>query len=80
MFKEQQNITPIQRFQLFGLESYRIYNKYKGSQALQDFIATGAFDFLNSGYDVLHTQSQGFIVGEINEYIKNYYASISRKH
>ncbi len=64
-------LSSIHTFIIFCLEAYKIENKITGQNALNDFEKYNIFNFLESAYDVLHTQSMKFIVDEINEFIKN---------
>lgn len=80
MFKKQKKLTPVQSFQLFCLESYRSAKGISGIRALNDFKQSGVFDYLASGFDVLHTQSKNYIIAEISEYIYHRHATLSRKH
>lgn len=64
-------LTKNQQFQLFCLENYKIANNKKGNEALADFRKHNVFNFLELGYEVLHTQSKNYIISEINGYISN---------
>jgi hypothetical protein len=61
----------IQEFQLFCLENYRILYNLPGEVTLDKFHKYKVFDFLEYGYEVLHTQAMNYIISEINEYIKS---------
>ncbi|MCE5224436.1 MAG: DUF3791 domain-containing protein [Porphyromonadaceae bacterium] len=80
MYKKPGILNPVQEFQLFCLESYRNRKGGTGMEAFKDFKNKGVFDFLASGYEVLHTQSKNFIVEEIIEFINQNHVSVSRKH
>ncbi len=80
MLNRFKKLNTIQSFQLFCLESYRSNNGIAGQKALSNFKKARVFSFLAEGYDVLHTQSQHFIVSEINRYIKRYNETLSRKY
>jgi hypothetical protein len=69
MSKQPSKLNPIQSFQLFCLENYRNSTGVSGKKALNVFVKEGVFDFLASGYDLLHTQSKNFIIDEINQFI-----------
>jgi len=71
-------LNPIQSFQLFCLESYRSARNISGKNALTDFKKYNVFSFLKSGFDVLHTQSQHYILSEINRFIKQRHESLPR--
>lgn len=80
MYKQPEKLNPIQQFQLFCLESYRSAKGVSGMIALNDFKKAGVFSFLSSGYEVLHTQGQSFIVSEINRFINRHHEALPRKH
>ena len=62
-------LSQIQQFELFCLENYKIYKGISGKTALNQFNRYHVFDFLSTGYDVLHTQGKNYIVAEINDFI-----------
>ncbi len=64
------NLSPIQNFLLFSLEGYKEEEKISGAEALRDFEEYDVFNFLENGFDVLHTQSKKYIVDEIIVYIE----------
>lgn len=80
MYKKSKKLTPVQSFQLFCLESYRSAKDISGIKALNDFKQARVFDLLASGFEVLHTQSQNYLLAEITEYINSRYATLSGKH
>ncbi len=63
-------MTKKEQFILFCFESFRAYKQLKGSDALAVFKKHNVFDYLNSGFEVLHTQGQNFLMNDINEYIQ----------
>lgn len=63
-------LNKIQQFQLFCLESYRLTNNISGIKALNEFREFKVLDYLAAGYDVLHTQSENYIISDINDYLK----------
>ncbi|MBU0488301.1 MAG: DUF3791 domain-containing protein [Bacteroidetes bacterium] len=71
-------LNSIQQFQIFCLENYKTKNKICGEKALQDFSDFGVFSFLESGYDVLHTQGESYLTAEIVDFIKAKNEHISR--
>jgi hypothetical protein len=73
-------LSPIQSFQLFCLEGYRNALGITGKQALHIFKKAKVFDYLASGYEVLHTQSKHYIISELDIYIKHRNGTIPRKH
>ncbi len=79
MYKKSAKLPPVQRFQLFCLESYRSEKGISGIKALNDFKRARVFNFLASGFEVLHTQSKNYLLAEITEYINQRHATLSRK-
>lgn len=78
MYKQLKKLNPVQSFQVFCLESYRSSKGISGIKALNDFKHARVFDFLASGYEVLHTQSKNYVISEISQYINNQHATLSR--
>ena len=70
MPKRFKKLNAVQSFYLFCLESYRSTRGISGLKALNKFKKANVFSFLSDSYDLLHTQSQNYIVSEINRYIK----------
>lgn len=64
-----EGITNIQHFQLFCLENYKSTSNKSGAEALNEFKRTHAFEYLASGYDVLHTQGKEYLMDDLKEYI-----------
>mgnify|MGYP003771287611 CR=1 FL=1 len=73
-------LNQIQSFQLFCLESYRSKTRVSALKALNDFKKHHVFDFLSEGFDVLHTQSENYILSEIDQFIQKHDHTVSRKH
>jgi hypothetical protein len=71
-------LNPIQSFQLFCLESYRNTKGISAKKALHDFKNYKVFSFLEEAYPALHTQSQHYILSEINRYIQQHDNTIPR--
>ena len=63
-------LNKIEQFQLFSLENYKITLNISGKKALDVFEKNAVFNFLESGFDVLHTQSVTYIVDEIIRFIE----------
>lgn len=78
MSERFKKLTPTQSFQLFCLESYRSTNGVSAKKALTDFKRHKVFNFLYSGYDMLHTQSQHYILSEIKRFIKQHDDTLPR--
>jgi hypothetical protein len=62
-------LTKIERFQLFCLESFKNAKGIKASDVFKLFKDTDVFDYLANGYEVLHTQGRNFILADIGDYI-----------
>ena len=63
-------LNKLQQFQLFCLESYRTQIGVSGMKALDDFKKFKVFDYLDTGYDVLHTQGKKYILADINDFLQ----------
>lgn len=64
-------LTKIQHFQLFCLESYRSSTGISAKDALDEFKIKHIFEYLASGYDVLHTQGKNYLMADIKDYIEH---------
>ncbi len=64
-------LNEIQNFILFCLEAYRTKTNKAGKEALNDFKKYDVFNFLEEGFEVLHTQSKSYTIDEIITFIKN---------
>ncbi len=62
-------LNKIQHFQIFCLESYRSSLGITGNVALNEFKRANVFDYLATGYDVLHTQGKNYLIADIKEFI-----------
>ncbi len=80
MSERFKKLNPIESFQLFCLESYRSTHGIPAIQAFNEFKKNNVFSFLQSGYDVLHTQSLKYIISEIDQLIHKQNATLPRKH
>ena len=59
-------------FVSFCIEQYKKANKLCGAETEQMFLQRGVIDFLLGHYEVLHTQSEQIILGEIDEYLNHH--------
>lgn len=57
-------------FEVFCLESYKQAHNLTGKEVLRVFNDNKVFDYIKSFYDVLHSTGQGYIVEDIDVYIK----------
>jgi hypothetical protein len=44
--------------------------RLSGDRVAALFESCGAIEFLDSGYDLLHTQGEGWLVAELDEFLK----------
>ena len=63
-------LNNIQHFQLFCLESYRASKKITGIKAFNAIKQSDMFEYLSTGYDVLHTQGKSFLIADMQDYIQ----------
>lgn len=68
--KVQNNDSKITLFQSVCLESYKNRHKINAIECLYVFSKYNVFRYLENVYETLHTQSQEYIVEEIDQYIK----------
>ena len=59
-------------FVSFCIEQYKKANNLGGAETEQMFLQRGVIDFLLGHYEVLHTQSEQILLGEIDEYLKHH--------
>jgi hypothetical protein len=57
-------------FFVFCVENYKNHTCQSAEEVLSLFSAYKVFDFLQDGYDVLHTQGKDYIMEEIDEFLK----------
>lgn len=60
----------INDFILFCLELYKIKEKITGKEAYEIFDKYGVFNYLQEGYDMLHTQGDKWLMNDIDEFLK----------
>lgn len=58
-------------FSVFCTENYRILKDMEAIEVLALFQKYKVYNFLTQNYDVLHSQSEEYILNEIATYIKN---------
>lgn len=61
----------INDFILFCIEYYKMENKLSGKEVYDIFKKYGVLEYLEEGYEMLHTQGEKWIVNDIKEFIKN---------
>ncbi len=69
--KEQNPDSKITLFYSVCLESYKNKHNIDATEALYLFSKYKVLEYLEKVYDTLHTQSQEYIIAEIDRYINN---------
>lgn len=59
----------INDFVIFCLECYKMKEKLSGKEAFKIFDEYKVFDYLISGYDMLHTQGREWLMDDIDKYL-----------
>ena len=54
----------------FCIEMFAKVKNLSGDRVASIFESCGAIDYLDSGYDILHTQGEGWLVAEMEEFLK----------
>lgn len=57
-------------FVIFCLEIYKVKNNMSGKEVFELFEKYGVLDYLQQGYDVLHTQGDKWIINDIEDFLK----------
>ncbi len=65
-------LKPQQEFIIFCLELFKTEKKIAGNSALNIFRQKKVLDYLDSGYEVLHTQGANYILADILDYLKHH--------
>lgn len=58
------------RFVVFCLEAYKRHENLSGAEAADLFTRYGVPEYLQSGYDVLHTLGERALVADIRDYLQ----------
>jgi len=69
--KNQNNTSPILLFLAFCLENYKEHKNISAEEALFLFNKYNVLEYLQEVFDTLHTQSEEYIMTEIDNYINN---------
>jgi len=56
-------------FKVFCLENYKTAHNMTGKAALDIFQKFQVLDYINSYYDILHSNGRLFIISDIDDYI-----------
>lgn len=59
-------------FLAFCIEQYKVAHHLSGKESMTVLDESGALDYLENNYEVLHTQSPQWILQEIDDYIRNH--------
>jgi hypothetical protein len=62
--------TKYVRFVVFCLEAYKRHENLSGSEAADLFTRYGVPEYLQSGYEVLHTLGELALIADIRDYIQ----------
>jgi hypothetical protein len=68
--KAKQADPKVLLFFAFCLEKYSDFARIPADETLFVFRKYRVFDYLNEGFDMLHTQGENYIVNDIDEFIK----------
>lgn len=60
----------INDFVVFCLEVYKSKHELTGEEAYELFEKYKVFDYLEEGYDILHTQGDAWLMNDIEEFLK----------
>ena len=66
MDKHKQDIA---YFLAFCIEQYKSAKGIESAEVMETFAKYGVFDYLNTHFEILHTQSRQWILEDIDEYI-----------
>ena len=61
----------INEFIVFCIEAFKEKEKISGKKAYDIFEKYGVTEYLESGYDVLHTQGEEWLMMDIEKFLKN---------
>jgi len=68
--KAKQTNPKILLFYAFCIEKYKNFAAISAEETLFIFRKYGVFDYLNEGFEVLHTQGENYMMNDIDEFIK----------
>lgn len=66
------------RFVVFCLEAFKRNEHLTGATAADLFIRHGVVEYLEHGYDVLHTLEEAALVEDIRDYLQHRHQSLKR--
>ncbi len=67
---ESNKTEDIAYFIAFCVETYKNAHNISGAEASTVFSGHGVMNYLSENFEVLHTQSPGWILAEIEDFIK----------
>lgn len=62
----------INDFIVFCIEYYKNKKKLSGEYVYELFSKYGVINYLETGYDVLHTQGMNWLMEDIDKYLENH--------
>ena len=60
----------VAEFVSFCIEMFARAKKLSGDRVAAAFESCGAIDYLDSGYDLLHTQGERWLVADMEDFLK----------
>jgi len=60
----------VAEFVSFCIEAFAREKHLLGSHVAQVFLKSGAIDYIDDGYDVLHTQGARWLVADLTDFLK----------
>jgi hypothetical protein len=60
----------IQDFVIFCLEEYKAAHNLRGEAAHRLFASSGAYDYLVSGYDILHSFGADYLIDDLDRFFE----------
>ena len=69
--KEMSNRAKVAEFISFCIEMFAKAKRLSGAKVAALFESCGAIGYLDSGYEMLHTQGEGWLVSELDDYLKS---------
>ncbi len=60
----------INDFIIFCIELYKFKENLTGQETYELFEKYKIIDYLHDGYDMLHTQGEGWLMDDIDEYLR----------
>ena len=68
---EMSNRAKVAEFISFCIEMFAKAKRLSGDKVAALFESCGAIGYLDSGYEMLHTQGEGWLVSELDDYLKS---------